>query len=64
MVTYQYQEARIDQWSVKVAKYVQLFPANGEQWPAAWTNNKQGNEDQIHADKVKKAEWSHYPDEI
>jgi hypothetical protein len=47
-----------------VAKYVQLFPANGEQWPAAWTNNKQGNEDQIHADKVKKAEWSHYPDEI
>jgi hypothetical protein len=35
---------------------VQLFPANEEQGPAAWTNNKQENEDQIQADNVLK--WS------
>ncbi len=29
---------------------MQLFPANGEQGHAAWTKNKQENEDQIQAD--------------
>jgi hypothetical protein len=54
LVSYKYQAASDWLSSEKVAKNLQLSPANDKQGPAALNNYKHENVDHIHVDKVIK----------